>query len=198
MPMFSGIISHIGTFENKKEETFVFSAPNSFIKQLGQGTSVAVNGVCLTVETVEKNRAFSVNIMPETIKRTMLGVLKKNELVNLELPVTPQTFLSGHIVQGHIDTIGKIEKIEQDKLGRLLTITLPQKFSRYIVEKGSIAVNGVSLTVIKTKENWFSVGIIPYTWQHTMFHTITVNKPVNIEVDILAKYIEKLIHKKYE
>lgn len=196
--MFSGIISHIGTFRQKKEGTFVFSARASLVKQIKKGTSVAVNGTCLTVEHVEDNKMFSVAVVPETIKKTMLDTLEKNEAVNLELPATPNTFLSGHIVLGHVDTVGKIKKIEQDKQSRIVTISFPRKFSRYIVEKGSIAVNGVSLTIIYSKENSFSVGIIPYTWTHTMFHTLSVNRQVNIEIDILAKHIEKLSHKSYE
>lgn len=192
--MFTGIISHTGTFQQRQNGIFVFSVHPSFLKRIEKGTSVAVNGVCLTVENTENNM-FSVNIMPETIKKTMLGTLKKNGVVNFELPVTPQTFLSGHIVLGHVDTIGKIEKIEQEKQSRIATVSIPQKFSRYIVEKGSIAVNGVSLTIIDAKETSFSVGIIPYTWNHTMFHTLSVHTPVNVEIDILAKHVEKLLQK---
>ena len=113
----------------------------------------------------------------------------------MELPVTPQTFLSGHIVQGHVDGIGTLVDIKQQKNSRLLTVKIPLELNKYIVEKGSIAVNGISLTVISIEETYFTVGIIPYTWEYTMLHCIKIGDAMNIELDILGKYIEKLFRK---
>ena len=190
--MFSGIIKYLGKLQKKEDNLFTFEAPNSLCQKLDQGTSIAVNGICLTV-LIKTGNSFTVEVMPETLNRTMLINLKKDDIVNLELPVTPKTFLSGQIIQGHIDGIGKVLKVVEDKNGKILEFSVPINLSRYIVEKGSIAVNGVSLTVIDTEKDCFTVGIIPFTWNNTMFHTLNLGDLVNIEVDILAKYMEKLI-----
>lgn len=193
--MFTGIISNLGNLEEKNDLLFTFSAPKSFLKDISKGTSVSVNGVCLTVFKKEKNN-FSVEIMPETEKRTMLGNLRVNDSVNLELPAKPDDFLSGHIVQGHVDGVGEVAGIKKNKNSHLITIIIPGNLVKYIVEKGPIAVNGISLTVIKVKKESFMVGIIPFTWENTMFKKIKVEDTVNIEVDIIAKYVEKLIKNK--
>ena len=134
--------------------------------------------------------------MSETFERTNFGALKNGNLVNLELPATPKSFLSGHIVQGHVDGIGAVKKVKKDENQVTLSISIPRQLSRYIVAKGSIAVNGVSLTVIDAKPGSFSVGIIPHTWKSTMFRTLKPKAEVNIETDVLAKYIEKFISNK--
>jgi len=131
--------------------------------------------------------------MPETIKKTILGSLQKNELVNLELPMTPESFFAGHIVQGHIDDTGVVADIAPEGNSRLMKITVLPEVGKYIVEKGSIALNGISLTVIKAGKTYFTVGIIPHTWTNTMLQKIKTGDMVNIETDILAKYIKKLI-----
>lgn len=190
--MFSGIITDLGKLVKKEDSTMTFQAEKTFCKNLTLGTSIAVNGVCLTVD--EKNQdTFSSNVMPETFKKTTLGNLQMGALVNLELPVTPETLLSGHIVQGHVDGVGKISAIEEEGNSKILTITIPRELSRYIVTKGSIAVNGISLTVIEAENDYCTVGIIPYTGKHTMLYTIKKGESVNIETDILGKYIEKLL-----
>jgi riboflavin synthase len=191
--MFTGIISHTGKFVRRANQFFVFEASESICKKLTSGISIAVNGVCLTVSKPPLKTAFSVALMPETIKMTMLGNLQKNDLVNLELPVTPESFLAGHIVQGHVDGTGIIDDIALDGNSRILKISVSPEVGKYIVEKGSIAVSGISLTVIKAGKTYFTVGIIPYTWEHTVFAQIKIGDMVNIETDILAKYIEKLI-----
>lgn len=190
--MFTGIITHTGKLEKKGREMFAFSAPRDFMKKLKKGASVTVNGCCLTVKSVSQS-TFSIDIMPETQKKTMLGSLKIGDIINLELPVSAGSLLSGHIVQGHIDGVGKIAKIQNEENSKILTIGIPKSLNRYIVEKGSIAINGISLTVINVRKNSFTVGIIPHTWEQTMLHTVKVGDKVNIEVDILAKYTEKLI-----
>lgn len=190
--MFTGIITHLGKITNKKDTKISIEADQSLLEKLEKGTSISVNGTCLTVLEKPKKKSFTVEIMPETQKKTTFGQLKTANLVNLELPTTPETMLSGHIVQGHIDSIGTIKHIEPKGNSYILTIEIPQNLSKYIVEKGSIALNGISLTVIEAADTHFTVGIIPFTWQNTMLHTIKEGTPVNIETDVLAKYLEKL------
>lgn len=193
--MFTGIITHLGKVVKKENAVFTFSADDSLTKQLEAGTSIAVNGVCLTVLEKPQTNEFSVEIMPETQQKTNMSTLKENDLVNLELPATTNSFLSGHIVQGHIDTTAKIIEIKEDGNSHLMTFSINPEFTKYIIEKGSITVNGIALTVITKKNDQFDVGIIPHTWQHTMLHTTKINDQVNIEVDVLAKYIENFVTK---
>jgi riboflavin synthase len=192
--MFTGIISHLGTIKNKHDTFIEIAAPVAFCNKLQKGTSVAVNGVCLTVLKKPKSNIFTVEVMPETLQRTVLGNISLNDLLNLELPITAESFLSGHIVQGHIDGTGKIQNISEDGNSALVTITCPKQLSKYIIEKGSVAINGVSLTIIEVTNESFTVGIIPFTWEHTIFHTLEIGDSVNIETDIFAKYVEKLIN----
>lgn len=191
MLMFTGIITHTGKLEKKESSVFTFLVSSHVVKKLKKGESISVNGCCLTVTDMSVN-TFSTDVMQETKKKTMIGLLKKGDVVNFELPATPTSFLSGHIVQGHIDGVGKIETIKEKGNSRLLTIFVPKDLRRYIVEKGSIAVNGISLTVINVEKDYFTVGIIPHTWENTMLRNIKVGDLVNIETDIMAKYIEKL------
>lgn len=191
--MFTGIISHIGTLQKRKGPVFTFSAPLLFLKKVKRGTSVSINGTCLTISTSPSKQTFSVELMPETIKRTVFGQIKPSDIVNLELPATAQTFLSGHIVQGHVDTVGIIKNIQHEGNSELLKIEFPKNVNRYIVPKGSIAVNGISLTVVDVLENVFTVAITPFTWRKTMLYKAEIGDHVNIEVDIIAKYVEKLL-----
>lgn len=189
--MFSGIIKDLGKLQKKEDCIFTFKAPYSLGLKLDQGVSIAINGVCLTVlgQTAD---SFAVEVMPETIRRTMLGTLLKNDVVNLELPVTPKDLLSGHLVQGHVDGVGKVISITEDENGKIVKLSYLNSLDKYIVEKGSIAINGISLTVISVSSGILTLGIIPYTFKHTMMHQLKKNDMVNIEVDILAKYVEKL------
>lgn len=189
--MFTGIITHLGRLKEKKGSRFRFIIDERLREKIKKGESIAVNGACLTVTDID-NSIFSVDIMPETQKKTMFGELKISDSVNLELPTTIQTFLSGHIVQGHVDGVGTIRKIKNQGNSKILTIAIPKDLARYIVEKGSIAVNGISLTVIEVLHDSFTVGIVPFTLKHTVLNQSKVGDLVNIEVDILAKYIEKL------
>jgi riboflavin synthase len=193
--MFTGIITHLGKIKSKTETSFIIEADTSLTEILEKGTSIAVNGTCLTVLEKPIANIFSVEVMPETWKRTALETLLNEAIVNLELSVTPATLLSGHIVQGHVDGIGHLTEIKEEGNSKLLTITIPHALTKYIVEKGSITINGISLTVITVTESSFSVGIIPFTWEHTMMHTLEQGNAVNIEVDVLAKYLEKLVKK---
>lgn len=192
--MFTGIITHLGRVLNKTKTSLIIKTNNDFLGRLEKGTSVAIDGICLTVVTSNKN-SFEVNVMPETASRTNIQYLPSGNLVNLELPITANSFLSGHIVQGHIDGTGRLQGITKKNNSHILKFSITNSLSKYVVEKGSIAVNGISLTVIEADKNYFTVGIIPHTWKKTMLYTIRVGDAVNLEVDILAKYVEKLLNK---
>lgn len=192
--MFTGIITNIGKLIKRKDALFVFQTDETLCQKMQNGISIAVNGACLTVVRKTKN-TFSVEIMPETAKKTVCNFLKIDDIVNFELPMTPHTLLSGHIVRGHVDGVGKVTKIVTEGNSKILTIKMPQVLTKYVVQKGPIALNGISLTVIDAKEDYFTVGIIPFTWEHTMLHTLSVGDNINIETDILAKYLEKLLKK---
>ena len=168
--------------------------PSDLAKQITTSLSIAIDGVCLTVKK-KNNCAIYVDIIPETLKKTALGKLEPKALVNLELPVTTKTFFSGHLVQGHIDGVARLKSVIKEGNSYILKFLIPHTLSKYVVKKGSIAVNGISLTVIEAGKNYFTIGIIPYTWDNTMLHTLNLGDFVNIEVDILAKYLEKLYEK---
>lgn len=191
--MFTGIITHLGKLTKKEGSIFTFTTDPVFCRKISIGTSTAVNGICLTVSKKPTDTRFSIEVMPETLDKIMLGYLKIGDLVNLELPVTLQTFLSGHLVQGHIDDVSKLLAIKISGNSHILKFSIPTNLSKYITEKGSIAMNGISLTVIESKKHYFTVGIIPHTWNDTMLNTLKIGDFVNTEVDILAKYIERLL-----
>ncbi len=190
--MFTGIVTHLGSIKEKSAGKLVISVPADLFPKLISGMSVAVNGICLTVTNLQEPNEFSIDFMPETENKTNIRYLQKNDLVNLELPVTPETLLAGHIVQGHIDGVAQIQKIEEQENSRLLAFSFDPKFMKYVVEKGSIALNGISLTVISAGKNFFTVGIIPHTWEVTMLHKTKAGDFVNVEVDVVAKYVERL------
>lgn len=183
--MFTGIITHLGKISAKSNQSLKITANKSFLSKIKKGDSIAVNGICLTAVNLGKDY-FQVDVMPETKNKTNVKYLKIADLVNLELPATPTSFLSGHIVQGHIDGIGQVTKINS----HIATVAIPKNISRYLVKKGSIAINGISLTIINTTKDSFTVGLIPFTWNNTMLHAIQKGDFVNIEVDILAKYLK--------
>ena len=190
--MFTGIITNTGEISKRGTNELSVKTDKEFTGKLSRGLSIAVDGICLTVIS-KSDTEFSVDFIPETEAKTNIKYLKVNSLVNLELPATYKSFLSGHIVQGHIDGVGRLESIKKNDNSHLLKFSIPKDLSKYIVEKGSIAVNGISLTIIEAKNKYFTVGIIPHTWRNTIIHTIKVSDFVNVEVDILAKYVEKLI-----
>ncbi len=192
--MFTGIIQHIGRISDIKTSTSgktisvsvdikEFPAFNS----VKTGDSIALNGVCTTVISLSDN-VFTVNLMNESLKRSNLDALERKNPVNLELAMKADGRFDGHIVQGHIDTVGKIQKIATDGFSEVFSIEADTK---YIVEKGSITLNGVSLTVSKAENLYFEVSLIPHTLQNTTFQFLKEGDFLNIEYDILAKYIEK-------
>jgi len=156
------------------------------------GDSIAVNGVCLTVAVVDAD-TFTADVMKETLDRSSLGVLDAGAPVNLERAVTPQTRLGGHIVQGHVDGTGRIVERCTAAHWDLVRVGLPGELNRYVVEKGSITVDGVSLTVASVDDTTFTVGLIPSTLELTTLGRKQPGDPVNLEVDVLAKYVEKLL-----
>jgi riboflavin synthase len=158
------------------------------------GDSVAVNGCCLTVIEIAVPR-LSFQAVPETLSRTTFGSLKENALVNLELPLTLSDPLGGHFVQGHVDGIGKITAMVPEGAGLRLTLEMPAVISTYIVEKGSVALDGVSLTVASVRDTELEVALIPHTLENTDLRSKKVGDPLHVEVDMLAKYVEKLASK---
>jgi riboflavin synthase len=158
---------------------------------LSEGASVAVNGVCLTV--VEKDdRGFQVDVMDETMRSSSLGDLSDGDLVNIELPMRLGDTLDGHLVQGHVDGVGTVESVGEEGFSRVVRIQPPAELLRYIVHKGSIAVDGVSLTVSAVDDQAFEVSLIPETLELTTLGDARPGRTVNLEVDVLAKYVEKL------
>jgi riboflavin synthase len=155
------------------------------------GQSIAINGVCLTVTDFGAN-SFSVDIMPETLSRTNLGLLSAGDGVNLERPVALGGQLGGHLVQGHVDATGRIASIRWEDQTMLVGFETPTEVMRYVVDKGFIAVDGVSLTVVAKDVSSFQVSIVDYTQKHTTLGSVRVGELVNLEVDIIAKYVEQL------
>lgn len=192
--MFTGIITNLGEILKKTEKGIRIKAETKLLKKLEKGMSIAVNGICLTVVR-NKKEYFEVDFIPETDNRTNIRHLHWGSSVNLELPATVSSFLSGHILQGHIDGISKLMSIKKKGKSYTLKVSISSALSKYIVEKGSIAVNGISLTVSEVQNNYFTVDIIPFTWNKTMLHTLKTEDFVNIEVDILAKYLKSLLKK---
>jgi riboflavin synthase len=155
------------------------------------GDSIAVNGVCLTATTVN-GASFTADVMNETLRRTSLGAAREGARVNVELPLRPSDRLGGHFVQGHVDGVGEVRDVREDGFARLLEIAAGPELLRYVAEKGSIAVDGVSLTVAAILDDAFTVSLIPETLQRTSLGAAGPGTRVNLEVDILAKYLERL------
>ena len=160
--------------------------------QLGQGDSIAVNGVCLTA-IEPHDGSFKADVMAETLRRSSLGPLTEGDSVNLELPLRAGDRLGGHVVQGHVDGTGTVAETRDEGFARLVRIAAERELLRYVVEKGSIAVDGVSLTVAEVDESSFTVSLIPETLERTTLGQAVAGRVVNLEVDVLAKYVEKLV-----
>lgn len=190
--MFTGIVKGIGKItqvEQTKDNYRLTISDSSLSFQ--PGDSVSVDGICLTV-VENSNNDFQVEVMPETVKRTNIKQLRLSDEVNLEPALGVSDRLDGHFVLGHVDTTGILLAKEVNKNAYLLTFSIDPEYSKYLVEKGSIAIDGVSLTIISITEKSFQVGIIPYTSKETILGSLQVKQIVNLEVDILGKYILKL------
>ncbi|MBQ3834646.1 MAG: riboflavin synthase [Elusimicrobia bacterium] len=192
--MFTGIVEDIGKVINITNSQIEIETVLTDIKT---GDSIAVNGVCLTVTEI-KNKILSFDYSPTTSDITNISLLKKNSVVNLERALTLQTRLGGHIVSGHIDTSTKIIDIKKDGNFYFISFEVNELIKKYIVKKGFIAIDGISLTVAENNENIFSVTMIPETFNKTIFYTRKTGDIVNIEIDVFAKYVEKLFNKKDE
>jgi len=188
--VFTGIIEEVGKVTSAQPESLVVAA-SKVLQGLELGGSVSVNGVCLTVTSFD-TRSFSVGLMPETIERTNLGVLSIGEGVNLERPLTLGKPLGGHLVQGHIDNTGRVNSVTWDGDAMLVRFEAPPEVIRYMVAKGFMAVDGVSLTVVDFNTSSFLVSVVDYTREHTTLGSRRVGDLVNLEVDIVAKYVERL------
>ncbi len=192
--MFTGIIEEIGTVKSLGHIASAFEIDincKKICEDVKIDDSIAINGVCLTVIDFGKSY-FKVTAIKETLTKSTLGKLKINQKVNLERALRPTDRLGGHIVQGHVDCIGKIISIRQIHPSYELVIQYPQDYAKYVVEKGSICIDGISLTIVKAYENKFSVAIIPHTWNNTTLQFLNVGNDVNLEFDIIGKYIENI------
>ena len=189
--MFTGIVEEAGRVEFLNEGRLRIKAKR-VLEDLAQGDSVAVNGACLTAVAVN-SKGFEVDLVPETLRRTNLGDLKQGSTVNLERSLAANARLGGHIVQGHVDAAAKISSMEAEVDAVNVRIEAPEGLIRYIVEKGFIAVDGISLTVVKAFSSSFTTSVIPYTLKNTNLRGRKVGDLVNLEVDILAKYVESLL-----
>jgi riboflavin synthase len=194
--VFTGLVAglgRIGAIDRSGDGARV-TIETTLVAELNAGDSIAVNGVCLSAAVLEDG-SFSADAMNETLSRTSLGDLKPGAEVNLELPLRAEDRLGGHIVQGHVDGVGRVASVSDDGFARRLGIEAPEDVMRYVIEKGSIAVDGVSLTVAGLDSRSFTVSLIPDTLERTNLGRAAVGDRVNLEVDVLAKYVEKLIGK---
>jgi riboflavin synthase len=193
--MFTGIVEELGTVVSLEDQgdavRLTVSGP-LVTSDAGLGDSISVNGCCLTVVTTDQG-AFTADVMQETLAKTSLGALEPGTRVNLERAVTPATRLGGHIVQGHVDGTGAIVSRTPSEHWEVVEVSLPADLERYLVPKGSITVDGISLTVVDVNESSFTVSLIPETLARTTLGFKQPGDPVNLEVDVIAKYVEKMV-----
>ncbi|MFL5783149.1 MAG: riboflavin synthase [Bacteriovoracaceae bacterium] len=193
--MFTGLIQETGVIKsistNTEGKEFVIEAPN-LIKEISIDDSVATNGVCLTATKISGN-TFRVQAIHVTLEKTSLGYLKQGDKVNLELSLRPTDRMGGHMVQGHVNALGKIKNIEKTGETWEITVDFPKELRKYMISEGSIALDGISLTIARLKESDLTVAIIPHTLERTTLGTKKIGDFLNIEVDMIAKYIENFL-----
>lgn len=192
--MFTGLVQGLGQVVGIDETSdgVQLTISSDFLLGLEEGDSIAVNGVCLTaVRPLDYN--FAADVMHETLRRSSLGALARGARVNLELPLRAHDRLGGHFVQGHVDGLGTVVDVREDGFARLIRIAAAPDLLRYVVEKGSIAIDGVSLTVAAVDDEALTVSLIPETLERTILGAAAPGATVNLEVDVLAKYVEKLV-----
>jgi riboflavin synthase len=196
--MFSGIIEKLArvTSSRREGESLILQLETTY-PDLDLGESIAVNGVCLTVTEFTASGAAKFFVSPETLNRSNLGELQAGHLVNLERSVRLETRLSGHLVQGHVDGLATLAGVVPETGSHRLLFELPAQLARFCVEKGSIALNGISLTINSIEDRGdarssVAITVIPHTWEYTNLHAVPVGKTVNVEVDVIAKYVERL------
>ena len=189
--MFTGIIEEVGTVGELGDNKLTIRAAKVMEDQK-MGDSISVNGTCLTV-VAHDSTTFTVDLSPETLSRTSLGSLEQNHKVNLERPLAVSDRLGGHIVQGHIDATGRITSSRTEGNSQILRVRFPERMRPYIVEKGFIAVDGISLTVVQKGTSTFTLSVIPFTLENTNLQEKGVGERVNLEIDVIAKYVESLM-----
>ena len=188
--MFTGIVEEVGSIAGASSTGLTISA-STIMDDLSVSDSICVNGACLTV-TDKRDSSFSVDTVPETLRRTNLGALQAGDPVNLERSMAAEGRFGGHIVHGHVDGTGTVLSVEREGDAHNFKFEAVDSIMRYVVEKGFVAVDGTSLTVVDCDYRTFSVTIVPYTWENTVFGTRRPGDTVNLEVDIIAKYVERL------
>jgi len=196
--MFTGIVAKISKVEKvfwKKGSLFVVvKKPTEW--KISLGDSISINGVCSTIRKVSKNN-FEVEYMPETVNKTTVESFQKGILLNLEKSLRVSDLMDGHIVQGHIDNIGKVLEVKNSKESKIVKIQIPKKLIKFIAPKGSIAIDGTSLTVIDVGINWFTVSLVSYTIENTNMQNYKKDTKVNIETDVIAKYLYNFYKTEY-
>lgn len=195
--MFTGIVSEVGkvTKVESLEGAVQLSIESSFSGDTHIDESIAVNGVCLTVVSFN-DKTFTVQCVEETIRKTSFGSVETGSPVNLERSLTLEKAIEGHIVQGHVDTVGTIKSIQKNEADILITVEFPEEYQDYVVGRGSISIDGISLTVARNEGNQFTVAIIPYTWDFTNLASKKEGDPVNLEFDIFGKYIVQYLERR--
>jgi len=196
--MFTGLIEEIGKvkkIDSMKDGIRVNISAAKIMDDIKVDDSIAVNGVCLTAVKIDTN-SFTVEAVGETLKKTTLNELKENQIVNLERAVRLNDRLGGHLVQGHVNGVGRISNIQKLGENYFLEVEVDPKLTKYLIDEGSIAIDGISLTIAKLVENKVGVSIIPHTWKNTNLNSRNIGAKVNIETDVIAKYIEKLLTNK--
>ncbi len=193
--MFTGLVQDLGRVAEVHETSdgVRVAIESPLARELSEGDSVAVNGVCLTAVGLCKGERFGADVMQETLRRSSLGGMEAGSTVNLELPLRPTDRLGGHIVQGHVDGLGVVAAVRDEGFARVVTIEAGPEILRYVVEKGSIAVDGVSLTVARVDDASLDVSLIPETLERTTLGRADAGTVVNLETDVLAKHVEKLL-----
>jgi riboflavin synthase len=189
--VFTGIVEEVGVVAKISDNGMTVRA-TQVTEDLKLGDSIAVNGACLTAVSFDRTE-FSVDLSPETMRRTSLGELSVGGPVNLERALLASDRMGGHIVQGHVDGTGRVMSTKRDRDSTIFRIRVPKRLNRYIVEKGFVAVDGISLTVVKRGASSFTLAVIPYTLANTNLAALSVGDRVNLEADILAKYVESLL-----
>jgi riboflavin synthase len=197
--MFTGLVETVGTVLEVERvgEGARLSVATPLAAELADGDSVAVNGVCLTALGATGD-GFAADVMAETLRRSSLAPLAAGDEVNVELPLRADGRLGGHVVQGHVDGVGRVASTADEGFARVVRVEAPSELLRYVVEKGSIAVDGVSLTVSAVDDEAFEVSLIPETLERTTLGALAPGRAVNLEVDVLAKYVEKLLNRTVE
>ena len=193
--MFTGLVQSLGTVAEVHDTSdgVRLAIETPLAAELKEGDSIAVNGVCLTAVGLCAGERFGADVMHETLRRSSLGAIEEGSAVTLELPLRAADRLGGHVVQGHVDGLGVVAGTRDDGFARVVTVEAESDLLRYVVEKGSVAVDGVSLTVARVDDESFDVSLIPETLERTTLGRASSGSPVNLEVDVMAKYAEKLL-----